>query len=105
MAESSSTTIAAALANLPARSTGNFSHAKSPQNHQRTSKRTGPPVYYATHDTQPPSDQVVTTERTNILLRQFQQRAEAKRQRQKRALSEQSGAAPAPKLTRHEPES
>ena len=71
-----------------------------------------PPVYYATHDTQPPNDQgapaplqvtrhwhhnthavpraVVTTERTNILLRQFQQRAESKKQsqRQKRNLSE-----------------
>eukprot|EP00308_Calcidiscus_leptoporus_P004006 CAMPEP_0119375834 /NCGR_PEP_ID=MMETSP1334-20130426/36735_1 /TAXON_ID=127549 /ORGANISM="Calcidiscus leptoporus, Strain RCC1130" /LENGTH=112 /DNA_ID=CAMNT_0007394231 /DNA_START=20 /DNA_END=358 /DNA_ORIENTATION=+ len=44
-----------------------------------------PVTYYATHEhTQPPPDQVVATEKTNILLRQFHQLAEAKRERQKR---------------------
>eukprot|EP00326_Haptolina_ericina_P003394 CAMPEP_0181208766 /NCGR_PEP_ID=MMETSP1096-20121128/22299_1 /TAXON_ID=156174 ORGANISM="Chrysochromulina ericina, Strain CCMP281" /NCGR_SAMPLE_ID=MMETSP1096 /ASSEMBLY_ACC=CAM_ASM_000453 /LENGTH=77 /DNA_ID=CAMNT_0023299865 /DNA_START=169 /DNA_END=402 /DNA_ORIENTATION=- len=44
-----------------------------------------PPVYFATHaHTQPPDDQVITTEKTNILLRQFQQRADARKRETER---------------------
>merc|ERR1719311_925797 len=60
-----------------------------------------PVVYYATHDrTQPPSDQVITTEKTNILLRQFHQLAEAKRERLKRSVD--SPVEPDAKLPRRE---
>lgn len=70
----------------------------------RTKPRQPTAVYLATHDrTQPPSDQVITTEKTNILLRSFYQLAEAKRQRLKRSAEdtalpdEQRGS----KLPRH----
>ena len=61
-------------------------------------------VYIATHDrTQPPADQVVTTERQNILLRQFHARNESRRA-QKRMTSQSSEStslvAPAPKRPR-----
>ena len=46
-------------------------------------------LYFATHDrTQPPSDQVIRTEKTNILLRSFYQLAEAKRERSKRSAED-----------------
>ena len=45
-------------------------------------------TYLATHDrTQPPADQVVTTERQNILLRQFRARAESKKAQKRSAAS------------------
>ena len=56
--------------------------------------------YIATYErTQPPPSQIVTTERQNILLRQFQARAESKRERHKRAASD---AIDEPKAKRRE---
>ncbi|KAL1523576.1 hypothetical protein AB1Y20_018512 [Prymnesium parvum] len=79
-----------ALANLPSRRPDSFSLARSQLHSTRTSPNAtgGVRVYYATHNTQPPDDQVITTEKTNILLRQFQQRAEARAQQQKRSARE-----------------
>mmetsp|Transcript_36367 Transcript_36367/g.60263 ORF Transcript_36367/g.60263 Transcript_36367/m.60263 type:complete len:103 (+) Transcript_36367:24-332(+) len=61
----------------------------NPRSSQSLAWSKGPTTYLATHErTQPPPDQVVVTEKTNILLRQFHQLAEAKRDRAKRAASE-----------------
>ena len=56
---------------------------------QTAPERTAATLYIATHDrTEPPADQVVTTERMNALMRQFHQREESRaRERQKRAIS------------------
>ena len=59
-------------------------------------------IYLATHEhTQPPANQLVTTEKQNILLRQFHARAESKRA-QKRANSSEPTklVEPAPKMPR-----
>ena len=56
---------------------------------QTAPERTAATLYIATHDrTEPPADQVVSTERMNALMRQFHQREESRaRERQKRAIS------------------
>uniref|UniRef100_A0A7S0Q2S0 DET1- and DDB1-associated protein 1 domain-containing protein n=1 Tax=Coccolithus braarudii TaxID=221442 RepID=A0A7S0Q2S0_9EUKA len=89
MDDSPAVGVAALLANLPS-SSRRFSQLKQPTEWSRVSV---PVTYYPTHEhTQPPPDQVVATEKTNILLRQFQQLAKAKRERQKRSASEQPPA-------------
>uniref|UniRef100_A0A7S4C263 DET1- and DDB1-associated protein 1 domain-containing protein n=1 Tax=Chrysotila carterae TaxID=13221 RepID=A0A7S4C263_CHRCT len=59
-----------------------------------------PTVYYAKHQfTEPPPHQVVETDKTNILLRQFHQLAEAKRERQKRLPTDSQLASEKPAKT------
>ena len=59
-------------------------------------------LFIATYErTQPPASQIVTTERQNILLRQFQQRAETKRQHKRAAAAAaESGDEPKAKQRR-----
>ncbi|KAI3835826.1 hypothetical protein MKX03_035571 [Papaver bracteatum] len=65
----------------------NFSQLRATDPSLPTSKST-PTTYHPTHNrTVPPPNQVITTEATNILLRQFYQRADTKL-RPKRAASE-----------------
>jgi len=77
----------ALLANLPR-------HPKAPpsaaQNPVRVQASLTKALYIATHDRcQPPSDQIVQSERQNLLLRQFHARAERQiQERQKRASGE-----------------
>ncbi|CAN6485229.1 unnamed protein product [Victoria cruziana] len=72
--------------NWPSYDPHNFSQLKTsvPAHHSKLV----PATYHPTHNrTAPPANQVITTEATNILLRQFFQQAEEKL-RPKRAASE-----------------
>ncbi|XP_058089309.1 DET1- and DDB1-associated protein 1-like [Magnolia sinica] len=74
------------LGNWPSYDPHNFSQLR-PSDPAHPSKIT-PATYHPTHNrTVPPPNQVISTEATNILLRQFYQRAEEKL-RPKRAASE-----------------
>ena len=74
---------------LPKRGVGNFARLKrSPDGPPAP-----PPAYVALHArADPPPHRVVKTEKKNILLRQFEQIAEAKRERQKRARAGEAAA-------------
>ena len=73
----------------PKRGVGNFARLKrSPDGPPAR-----PPAYVALHArADPPPHRVVKTEKKNILLRQFEQIAEAKRERQKRARAGEAAA-------------
>ena len=75
--------------NLPSRRKGAFGNLKrSPDGPPAP-----PPAYVALHArADPPPHRVVKTEKKNILLRQFEQIAEAKRERQKRARAGEAAA-------------
>ena len=81
----------ALLANLPrhrAAPASQFSSGSTPL--RLVPERSTGALYIATHSrTEPPPDQIVSTEKQNILLRQFHAREEAKsRERQKRSSTE-----------------
>jgi DET1- and DDB1-associated protein 1 len=110
-AQASSSGAGCLLQNLPSRNPMAFAKLLGGAD-QTKMDRTKPSqqpaaIYFATHDrTQPPSDQVIRTEKTNILLRSFYQLAEAKRERLKRSAED---TAPPPreeqrasKLPRHD---
>ena len=77
------------IRDLPKRGNGAFSRLKrSPDGPPAP-----PPAYVALHArADPPPHRVVKTEKKNILLRQFEQIAEAKRERQKRARAGEAAA-------------
>ena len=81
------------LQNLPSRNPMAFAKllGRAEQTKMDRTKPSQQPaaIYVATHDrTQPPGDQVIRTEKTNILLRSFYQLAEAKRERLKRSAED-----------------
>ena len=81
--------VARLLRKLPTRDVGAFGSLKrSPDGPPAP-----PPAYVALHArADPPPHRVVKTEKKNILLRQFEQIAEAKRERQKRARAGEAAA-------------
>ena len=88
-ADAPSPQVARLLRKLPTRDVGAFGSLKrSPDGPPPP-----PPAYVALHArADPPPHRVVKTEKKNILLRQFEQIAEAKRERQKRARAGEAAA-------------
>ena len=88
-ADAPSPQVARLLRKLPTRDVGAFGSLKrSPDGPPAP-----PPAYVALHArADPPPHRVVKTEKKNILLRQFEQIAEAKRERQKRARAGEAAA-------------
>mmetsp|Transcript_10643 Transcript_10643/g.14578 ORF Transcript_10643/g.14578 Transcript_10643/m.14578 type:complete len:88 (-) Transcript_10643:57-320(-) len=83
------------LQNLPTESKGqNFSKLSKSFKITKKRNQSKPIVYTCTHETTPPSAQVITTENTNILLRYLYQQVEIKNAKRKR-LAEDNTDKPA----------
>mmetsp|Transcript_48934 Transcript_48934/g.81425 ORF Transcript_48934/g.81425 Transcript_48934/m.81425 type:complete len:119 (-) Transcript_48934:343-699(-) len=71
------------LSALPSFNKANFSLMRTTDPSRPSSH--SPLVYCPTHETSPPPNQVITTEKTNILLRQFSALSDKSHAKQKRA--------------------